>query len=212
MRSIGVLGGTFNPVHLGHLAVAEEVMSQLRLDEVWFLPAGRPWMKEGELVAAAEHRVNMLRLAIKGKPAFSLSTLEIGRSGFTYTVDTMARLRGLLPEDAELYFILSWSTLASLPRWREPARLIERCRLVVVPRPGYLPPDLVALDGVIRGTSRRVTLLDKPLINISASEIRQRVARGRDIGQLVPAAVAGYIKEKGLYRLEKVVPDGKDQG
>jgi nicotinate-nucleotide adenylyltransferase len=203
MKSIGVLGGTYNPVHLGHLAVADEVMSCLGLDEVWLLPAGRPWMKEGEPVAAAEHRVCMLRLAIEGKPAFRLSTLEIERPGPTYTVDTMARLRDILEKGDELYFILSWGTLAQLPQWREPGRLVETCRLVAVPRPGLSSPDLGSLDEIIPGLSRRVILLDKPLINISATEIRRRVALGMDIGQLVPAAVARYIKERGLYRLEE---------
>jgi nicotinate-nucleotide adenylyltransferase len=115
----------------------------------------------------------------------------------------MARLRDILEKGDELYFILSWGTLAQLPQWREPGRLVETCRLVAVPRPGLSSPDLGSLDEIIPGLSRRVILLDKPLINISATEIRRRVALGMDIGQLVPAAVARYIKERGLYRLEE---------
>ena len=203
MKSIGVLGGTFNPIHNGHLTVADEAMGRLGLDEVWLLPAGRPWMKEGEPVAVDEHRVRMLQLAIEGKPVFRLSTLEIERPGPTYTVDTMVRLRDFLEKGDELYFILSWGTLAQMPQWKEPARLSEMCRLVAVPRPGLSSPDLRSLDEIIPGLSRRVILLDKPLIDISATEIRRRVARGMDIGQLVPAAVARYIKEQGLYRAEE---------
>lgn len=202
MKSIGVLGGTFNPVHLGHLAIADEAMARLGLAEVLFLPAGRPWMKAGEAVAAAEHRVGMLRLAIAGRLSFSVSTLEIERPGFTYTVETMACLRDFIGSEVEIYFILSWGTLAQLPEWREPGRLLEMCRLVVVPRPGCPRPDLGQLEAAVPGLSRRVTMLEGPLVDISATEIRQRVARGEDISRLVPPAVTRYIKKHGLYRRE----------
>lgn len=194
-----MLGGTFDPVHNGHLAVAGEVLRRLKLGEVWFMPAGQPWMKAAEPVTGAAHRVRMLRLATRGKPAFRVSTLEVERPGDTYTVETMARLWAMRGCGDELYFIMSRATLAQLPRWREPARLINLCRLVVVPRPGVPEPDMGALDKLIPGLSQRVILLDKPLVDISATGIRQRVARGEDIGELVPAAVARYIKEQGLY-------------
>ncbi|MFH0942220.1 MAG: nicotinate-nucleotide adenylyltransferase [Chloroflexota bacterium] len=195
-----MLGGTFNPVHNGHLAVAGEVMRRLKLDEVWFLPAGQPWMKTGEPVTDAAHRVRMLRLATRGKHDFRVSTLEVERPGATYTVETMSRLRAMRGRGDELYFIMSRATLAQLPGWREPARLINLCRLVVVPRPGTPEPDLGALAKLIPGLSPRVIFLDKPLVDISATDIRRRVARGEGIGELVPAAVARYIKEHGLYR------------
>ena len=203
MKAIGVLGGTFNPVHNGHLVVADEVRLHIELDEVIFMPAGRPWMKEGEAVADAGHRLGMLRLALEGKSVFSLSTMETERPGFTYTVDTITRLRDSLGEDTEIYFILSWGTLSRLPEWREPERLIRMCRLAVVPRPDYPRPDVEALNGVLPGLSGRLNIMDKPLVDISSSEVRRRVAAGLDIGWLVPAAVAEYIKEKGIYRAEE---------
>ncbi|MFA5316323.1 MAG: nicotinate-nucleotide adenylyltransferase [Dehalococcoidales bacterium] len=200
MSSIGVLGGTFNPVHNGHLAIAGEVTRRLGIDEVWFMPAGHPWMKADEMVAAASHRVRMLRLAIQGHPSFRVSTIEVERPGDTYTVETFEKLREIRGEGDELYFIMSWGTLAQLPRWREPERLIKLCRLIVVPRMGTPKPDLESLDAVIPGLAQCIILLDKPLVDISATDIRRRVARGEVISQLVPPQVAQYIKENGLYR------------
>ncbi len=202
MKSIGVLGGTFDPIHNGHLTIADEVMHRLGLDEVVFIPAGQPWLNKASLVSAAKHRVEMVRLAIANKPRFSISTLEIDELP-SNTVDTIAELLAELSPDDEILLIISWDTLANLSKWWESWRLINLCRLVAVPRPGSSSPDLRSLDEIIPGLSRRVILLDKPLIDISATEIRQRVARGLDIGQLVPAAVARYIKERGLYRLEE---------
>jgi len=195
---LGVFGGTFDPVHNGHLAVAREVLRRLKLDEVWFLPAGQPWMKAYRPVTPAVHRVAMLRLALRGRPALRVSTLEVERPGATYTIETIEQLRAM--REDELYFIIGREAFARLPEWRQPDRLISLCRLVVVPRPGVPEPDLGALARVIPGLSERVILLDKPLVDISATDIRRRVARGLDISRLVPAAVAGYIKEKGLYR------------
>lgn len=157
-------------------------------------------MKADRPITAAVHRVEMLRLALRGRPAFRISTLEVERSGATYTVETMERLRAIRKSGDELYFIMGRGTFAQLPGWRDPAKLISLCRLVVVPRQGVPKPDLGAMENIIPGLSRRVILLDKPLIEISATDIRQRVARGEDIGGIVPAAAARYIKERGLYR------------
>ena len=200
MKSIGGLGGTFDPIHNGHLTVADEVMHRLGLDEVVFVPAGHPWLNKTGPVSAAEHRVEMVRLAIANKPRFSISNLEIDELP-SNTVDTITELSAELPPEDELLLIISWDTLATLSKWWESWRLINLCRLVAVPRPGSSSPDLRLLDKIIPGLSRRVILLDKPLINISATEIRQMVARGQDISQLVPEAVARYIKEQGLYRV-----------
>jgi len=200
---IGVLGGTFDPVHSGHLKVAEEVTAGLNLDEVIFMPAGQPWLKADNLISPAEHRLEMVRLALSGKDNFKLSTMEIERAGPTYTVDTMAELeRQLGPED-ELFFILGWDNLTQLPQWHEPSRLIKLCRLVAVPRVGYPPPDLASLEAAIPSLSQRVILLDEPRIDVNASEIRQRVRDGLSIRNLVPEAVEGYIKEHGLYAREQ---------
>ena len=196
---LGVLGGTFDPVHNGHLAIAWEVRERLALDEVLFVPAGCPWLKAARPVSPAEHRVRMLRLALEGETHFRLSTLEIDRGGPTYTVDTIRELKQGLVRD-ELYFILGADSLSELPKWRQPEAIIRLCTLVAVPRPGYAFPDLAAMEKAIPGIGRRVILLDAPNIDISATEIRDRLARGASIGDLVPGPVADYIREHGLYR------------
>jgi len=197
--NIGVLGGTFDPIHNGHLIVAEETKVRLNLAEVLFVPAGLPWLRVDSPITAAEHRIQMVRLAIGNQPYFKLSTTEVERAGPSYTVDTIAELKGQLGAGDELFFILGWDSLAELPQWREPERLIKMCRLVAVPRVGYLVPDFKALEAAIPGLANRVILLDTPLIDISASLIRKRVAQGLSIGHLVPAPVDRYIREQGLY-------------
>jgi len=196
---ISVLGGTFDPIHIGHLKVAEEVTARLNLSEIIFMPAGQPWLKGDNPISPAEHRVEMVRLAIAGKPNFKLSTIEIDRPGPTYTVDTMAELRRQLGSGHELFFILGWDNLTQLPQWQEPSRLIKLCCLVAVPRVGYPELDLNSLDAVIPGLSQRVILLDSPRVDINASEIRQRVGQGLSIHYLVPEPVERYIKQHRLY-------------
>ncbi len=197
--NIGVLGGNFDPIHIGHLILAEEVRARLDLAEILFVPAGQPWLKVYGHISAAEHRVQMVRLAIADKPYFRLSTMEIERAGLSYTVDTIAELQGQLDAGDELFFILGWDSLAQLPLWKEPSRLIRMCRLVAVPRPGYPVPDLKFMEPKVPGLSQRVILMDKPEIDISAFAIRNRVARGLSIGHLVPEPVDRYIKQHKLY-------------
>ncbi len=196
---IGVLGGTFDPIHQGHLVIAEEVVTRLNLAEILFVPAGQPWLKMDYPISAAEHRVQMVRLAIAGKPGFKLSTMEIERAGPTYTVDTIAQLQVQLGAGTELFFILGWDNLNDLPQWREPSRLVKLCHLVAVPRPGYPLPDLNSLEAVIPGLTSSTIILDTPEIDISASEIRNRVAQGLSISHLVPKPVDNYIREHRLY-------------
>ena len=198
--NIGILGGTFDPIHVGHLVVADEVTSRLGLAEVLLVPAGQPWLKAGTRILSAEHRLQMVRLAIAGKPHFRLSTIEVERPGPTYTVDTVAELGRQFSDEDELFFIIGWDNLAELPRWHQPSRLISMCRLIVVPRVGYKIPDLGSLERAIPGLSQRVIMLDKPEIDISASVIRERVRKGLSISHLVPEAVENYIKEQGLYK------------
>ena len=196
---IGILGGTFDPIHIGHLIVTEEVRAQLGLAEILFVPAGRPWLKMGAPVSAAEHRVQMVRLAISDKPYFKLSTIEVERAGPTYTVDTIAELRAQSGSKDEFFFILGWDNLSQLPRWHEPVRLIKMCHLVAVPRVGYPLPNLDSLEAVIPGLTQATILLDKPHIDINASEIRNRVAQDLSISRLAPEPVERYIKEHRLY-------------
>jgi nicotinate-nucleotide adenylyltransferase len=199
--NIGVLGGTFDPVHMGHLIIAEEVRDRLELAEVLFVPAGQPWLKlnNTNAISSAEHRLEMVRLAVAGEPAFRLSTMEIDRPGPSYTVDTMAELRQQIGAEGRLYFILGWDNLNQLPRWHQPLRLVELCRLVPVRRVGFATPDLDALEAAVPGLAQSLVMLDTPQIEISSSEIRARVARGLSIHQLVPEAVEQYIIEQGLY-------------
>jgi nicotinate-nucleotide adenylyltransferase len=196
---IGVMGGTFDPIHIGHFKVAEEVTARLNLSEIIFVPAGQPWLKADSPVSPAEHRVEMVRLALAGKPSFKLSTMEIDRPGPTYTVDTIDELKRQLGSEDELFFILGWDDLNQLPQWHDPSRLIKLCRLVAVPRVDYPSPDLESLDAVIPGLSQRVILLDSPRIDINASEIRRWVGQGLSIHHLVPESVERYIKQHKLY-------------
>lgn len=197
---VGVLGGTFDPVHNAHLAIANEARLELELNEIVFIPAGRPWMKSEALVAAAEHRVAMLQLAIAEKYGFRLSTMEIDRPGPSYTVDTLRKLENEFVGLAELYFIIGWDNLPDLPGWKDSQRIVELSYLVALPRPGYSLPDLNELDKKIPGLCQRLILMERPMVDISATEIREHVAKGQDISNLVPPGVAEYIRENGLYR------------
>ncbi len=198
MRSLGVLGGTFDPIHNAHLVLAEAVRGRLGLDEVLFVPAGNPWLKPESPEAPAEDRLNMVRLAVAGKPYFRVSDIEVRRPGPTYTVETIAELVKQYPGD-EICFIMGWDSLAELPRWKEPQRLITLSRLAAVPRPGYPLPDIKALEKALPGLLERLTVLDEPRVDISSTVIRSRVMLGLSIHDLVPEAVERYIREHQLY-------------
>ena len=195
--NIGVLGGTFDPVHIGHLIVAEEARLTLGLSKVLFVPAGQPWLKQDRSIAPAVHRVEMVRRAIAGNPFFEISTLEVERAGPSYTVDTLTMLGKQLGSRARLSFILGRDTLAELLLWKEPQKVVQLCRLVVPPRLGSR--DLKHLEKAIPGLLERVIQLDMPVIGISSSEIRQRIAQGLPIRYLVPPAVEKYITEHRMY-------------
>ncbi|UCH42521.1 MAG: nicotinate-nucleotide adenylyltransferase [Dehalococcoidales bacterium] len=197
--NVGVLGGTFDPIHNGHISVAEECQIQLSLTGVIFVPAGRPWLKGDKPVLAAEHRVQMVELVIATHPGFILSTIEVERDGPSYTMETIAELQKQQNQEDELFFIIGWDTLAQLPQWKQPSRLIEMCHLVAVPRPGYTLPELDSLEAVIPGLTRRLIILQRPEVDISATDIRDRVARGLSIDHLVPEPVADYIRQHRLY-------------
>jgi nicotinate-nucleotide adenylyltransferase len=200
MKKIGVMGGTFDPIHRGHLAVAKEACREAGLNEIIFLPAGQPYFKDLSTITAAEDRLNMLRLAVAGNPCYSISRLEIDRPGPSYAVESMARIRaGLEPED-ELFFIMGWDSLMTLPLWYEADRLVRLCRFIAAPRPGYPHPDITVLEKDLPGISGRTIILEKPLIDISATEIRRRVSQDLPIDHLVVPEVAAYIKDHGLYR------------
>jgi nicotinate-nucleotide adenylyltransferase len=197
--NIGILGGTFDPVHNGHLILADVAQKQLNLGVVLFIPAGQPWLKTERIITPAEHRLQMLRLALEDRPDFRISEIEIQRSGPTYSIDTINELKkGPYAED-ELFFILGQDILMQLPQWHEAPDLIQLCYLLAAPRPGVKKPDLKALEAEIPGITQRVMLMKEPQVDISASDIRERVARGLSVRHLVPEPVNQYIKEHGLY-------------
>jgi nicotinate-nucleotide adenylyltransferase len=195
--NIGVLGGTFDPIHIGHLVVAEEARIKVGFNEVLFVPAGQPWVKLDRNITPAAHRVEMVRRAIAGNPHFKLCTLEVERPGPSYTVDTLTTLREQLGSEASLFFILGRDTLAGLHLWKEPKKLVQLCRLVVAPRLGS--KDLKHLKTSIPGLLDKVIQLDMPVIEISSSGIRQRIAQGLSVHYLVPADVEKYITEQKVY-------------
>lgn len=197
---IGVLGGTFDPIHIGHLTLAESVRVRLGMDKVLFVPAGNPYLKPGRHISEARHRVEMVRLAIQGSRYFEPCNFEVLRSVPSYTVDTIVELRQRMGAADEFYFILGWDSLLDLPGWHEPARLTQLCYLVAVPRVGYPVPDLKKMEKKIPGISAKVIILDEPLINVSATVIRLRVRRGLSIKHLVPEPVSAYIEKHRLYK------------
>lgn len=200
---VGILGGTFDPIHVGHLAVAEEARESLGFERLLFVPAGHPWQKAATPVSPIEHRLAMVGLAIAGNPAFELSSVEAFGTGPTYTVETVERLAAeeqRAGREPDLWFILSSETFLALPTWREPERLLATCRLVVAPRPGYPPADRAWLDARYPGSAGRAAFLDGPALDVSARDLRERVRDGRSIRYLVPDAVVAYIDDHDLYK------------
>jgi nicotinate-nucleotide adenylyltransferase len=202
---VGILGGTFDPIHFGHLVIAEETREALSLDRVLFIPAFDPPHKPEGGMTPAGQRAEMVELAIAGNRWFAASRMELDREGISYTADTVARL---VAEAAaagvarQFHFIMSTETLAALRTWHEPLRLMSLCRLAVVPRPGWPLPDQAGLRSTLPDGAPldRVDLVETvPLAN-SASDVRRRAAAGLSIRYLVPPAVEAYIHERGLYR------------
>lgn len=196
---IGILGGTFDPIHYGHLVAGEEARCALNLERVLFVPAARPPHKPDYHVSPAEHRLAMLRLAVADNPAFDVSTVDIDRPGFSYTVDTIGLLQQQLGPEAELYFILGEDALADLPTWHQPDKLLTLCRLIAVNRPGYHSFSLRLLERQLPGVERRVHAVRIPELAIWSTELRARVASGVPIRYLVPNAVHEYIHQHELY-------------
>jgi nicotinate-nucleotide adenylyltransferase len=199
---VGVFGGTFDPVHFGHLILAEQAREQGRLEEVWFVPAARPPHKrEGDL-SRFEHRSEMLTLATAGNPAFRVLDLEKDRPGPSYTVDTLTELRRREPA-ANLWLLIGSDTLEDLGSWHERQRLPELAGLLVMTRPGHVVLDAESVSGslgVSSGAGLRMQVLEVPQIDISSRDLRRRAATGRSLRYLLPRAVEVYIREKHLYR------------
>jgi len=196
---VGVLGGTFDPIHLGHLLVAEEARLRLGLDKVIFMTAGQPWLKSEQPRTPAEQRFDMVRLAIAANPHFQASRQEIDRSGPTYTVDTLEDLHENLGPDATIYFIVGLDALDQFHRWKDPERILGLCHLVAVRRPGWLEFDAEEFVRRYPQASGKVELLSVPLLAISATELRRRAAAGESLRYQVPDAVIEYIQRRLIY-------------
>lgn len=195
---LGVLGGTFDPVHRGHLALAAAAREELALDGVLFVPAGRPWRKAGRRIASDEDRLAMLKAALEGEPAFRVSWLELEREGPSYSAETLEALRSDRPDD-ELFFIVGEDALADLPNWVRPRRILQLATLVVARRSDVPSSALEEAERLQPDLSERVIWLNMAPLAVSASAIRERVRRGEPIRDLVPPAVEAYIREHGLY-------------
>ncbi|OLF08800.1 nicotinic acid mononucleotide adenylyltransferase [Actinophytocola xinjiangensis] len=191
-RRIGIMGGTFDPVHHGHLVAASEVQARFELDEVVFVPTGQPWQKSHREVSAAEDRYLMTVIATASNPRFSVSRVDIDRRGTTYTIDTLRDLREAHP-DAELFFITGADALEQILSWREAGELFALAHFVGVTRPGYVLED----DHLPSGS---VTLVDVPAMAISSTDCRTRVLAGQPVWYLVPDGVVQYISKTDLYR------------
>jgi nicotinate-nucleotide adenylyltransferase len=197
---LGVLGGTFDPIHYGHLLAAEVTWAYLKLDVVLFVPAAMPPHKTGNRISPPEHRLAMVRLAIASNPHFAFSTVDLDRPGPHYTVDTITVLRqewGLSADDC--HFIIGCDSLLDLPTWHEPVRLIHLCRLAVTQRPGY-SVQMEEMEGVLPGITGRVDFVPMPLLDIASHELQERVRAALPIKYLLPERVEQYIFEHGLYR------------
>ena len=199
MAGVGVLGGTFDPPHNGHLLIAREAQTQLGLTQVRFAPTRLPPHKNVAEHTAIEHRLEMVRLAIAPYPQFVLSHVDVDRPGLTYTVDTMRLLREQFGNSVELFFIMGMDSLANILTWRTPEQLIRLCKLAVFQRPGFAA-NLDELEQSIPGLRERVVFLNSPALDIAASDLQKRVCAGQSIAHLVPETVERYIAEKRLYR------------
>jgi nicotinate-nucleotide adenylyltransferase len=193
-KRLGVMGGTFDPVHYGHLVTAEEALHQFELDEVVFVPTGLPWMKEHEIVSPAEDRYLMTVIATASNPRFSVSRVEVEREGPTYTIDTLRAIKDL--SGADLFFITGADAILEIFQWKDRGKLFDLAHFIAATRPGY---DIAALEEQA-AANEGITAMSIPALAISSTDIRARVARGRPIRYLVPEGVASYVGKAGLYR------------
>jgi nicotinate-nucleotide adenylyltransferase len=199
IERVGVLGGTFDPLHYGHLVAANEAASQLELARVLFLPAANPPHKQGEPVTSAKDRIAMVQLAIADNPRFELCLLELERGGLSYTVETLRELHRREP-GIEPYFIIGMDSLVDLPSWHDPTGVLREAQLVAVHRAGWDVPDLDQLERVVPGVRDRVRILRIPGLDISSTDLRDRVMKAQPVRYLIPDSVIAYIQAHALYR------------
>lgn len=196
---IGIFGGTFDPIHMGHLIVADSAVLQLALDRVIFIPAGQPWFKASQPITPATHRMAMVKLAISPNSSFEASDMEINRPGPSYTADTLQELRIELGDTAQFYLILGWDALKEIHRWHSLESVCENATIVGVQRPGYDMVGDAFLKSILVKNCPEPVFIESRLIEISGAELRARVSEGNSIRYLVPESVESYISHHKLY-------------
>ena len=200
MRKVGIMGGTFNPIHNGHLMLAKEAFRQFSLDEVLFMPCGNAYMKADQKVESGQTRADMTALAIKGEPHFTLSDMEIMQPGNTYTYQTLERLKEENP-DVEYFFIVGADSLFHMPEWVNPERIFANCHVLAAIRGDKTYSDLnVQIEFLKQKYAADVRVMETVCMNMSSTDIRRKIASGESIENDVPEAVRRYIEERGLYR------------
>jgi nicotinate-nucleotide adenylyltransferase len=194
---LGVMGGTFDPIHYGHLVTAEEALHQFRLDGVVFVPTGRPWMKEHEAVSPAEDRYLMTVIATASNPLFRVSRMEVDRDGPTYTVETLRGLKAESGAETDLFFVTGADAVVEIFQWKRPQELFDLAHFIAATRPGY---DIAAFEAHASTSTPDITVMNIPALAISSTDVRSRVHAGRPIRYLVPEGVKSYIEKAALYR------------
>ncbi len=203
MKRLALFGGSFNPIHLAHLVLAEWARDALELDQVLFIPAGEPPHKREQKLVAGHHRLRMVRLAIADHRAFGVSDIELNRDGPSYSIDTVTDMRRKVGNTAEIYFLIGSDSLADLPGWHRVRELVRLCTIVTLTRPRVRMPkvsDLAPRIGKKAAERLLAHTIRMPRLEISASDLRKRVVQGKSIRYLVPDAVREYIRKHGLYR------------
>ncbi len=207
LKSLGILGGTFNPIHYGHIVAAECARDAFHLDRVLFVPAARPPHKDLDEVLDSQHRFEMVKIAVKDNPDFEVSALELERKGLSYTVDTIASYQQEYP-GAKIFFIIGVDALLLINTWKDVERLATLCNFIVVTRPGYqLSHEEEHFCEIPDVIWEKILLVPIPELFISSSDIRQRVAQGQTIKYLLPPAIEEYILKNDLYREEEIAND-----
>jgi nicotinate-nucleotide adenylyltransferase len=194
---VGVMGGTFDPIHYGHLVTAEEALQQFGLDGVIFVPTGRPWMKEHDTVSPAEDRYLMTVIATASNPLFRVSRMEVDRDGPTYTVETLRSLKRELGDETDLFFVTGADAMLEIFQWKEPGELFDLAHFIAATRPGY---DIASFAAHAPSSNPDITVMKIPALAISSTDVRARVSAGRPIRYLVPEGVKSYVEKAGLYR------------
>jgi nicotinate-nucleotide adenylyltransferase len=196
-QRLGVMGGTFDPIHYGHLVTAEEALHQFDLDEVLFVPTGQPWMKQHEKVSPPEDRYLMTVIATASNPRFRVSRMDVDRDGPTYAVDTLRGLRSDLGDDVALFFITGADAILEIFQWKQPQELFDLAHFIAATRPGF---DIASFESHAETHHPGISVMNIPALAISSTDVRARVHEGRPIRYLVPEGVNSYVQKAALYR------------